>query len=148
MRLTLEQKQTQIHLGSIIGLFALATAFMAAAARSTGEHLEWFTHGDAVARVLFMIWIIGLVIFGLAFGSPWLVGRQLNAQDRAALGDELQVLMSRKNAVGAFTVTFIVTVFIAVIPGSPRLPGDAVAAAILTVSAATLAVGQLSSDTT
>ncbi len=144
--MTLEQKQTQIHLGTVIGLLALATAFMAAAVRSTGEHLEWFTHDDAVAGVLLMIWIIGLVIFGLAFGSLWLVGRQLNAQDRAALGDELQVLMSRKNAVSAFTVTFIVAVLIAVIPGTERLPGDAVAAAIVAVAAATLAVTHLSSD--
>lgn len=146
--MTLEQKQTQIHLGTVTGLVALATAFIAAAARSTGQHLEWFTHDDAVAGVLLIIWIIGLVIFGLAFGSLWLVGRQLNAQDRAALGDELQVLMSRKNAVSAFAVTFIAAVLIAVIPGSERLPGDAVAAAIVAVAAATLAVGQLSSDTT
>jgi hypothetical protein len=148
MGMTLEQKQAQIHLGTVIGLFALATAFMAAAVRSTGEHLEWFAHEDAVAGVLLMIWIAGLVIFGLAFGSLWMVGRRLDTQDRAALGDELQVLMSRKNAVSAFTVTFIVAVLIAVIPGSERLPGDAVAAAIVAVAAATLAVGQLSSDTT
>jgi hypothetical protein len=148
MGMTLEQKQTQIHLGTVVGLFALATAFIAAAARSTGQHLEWFTHDDAVAGVLLTIWIVGLVIFGLAFGSLWLVGRQLNAQDRAALGDELQVLMSRKNAVSAFAVTFIAAVLIAVIPGSESLPGDAVAAAIVAVAAATLAVGQLSSDTT
>jgi uncharacterized BrkB/YihY/UPF0761 family membrane protein len=95
-----------------------------------------------------MIWIIGLVIFGLAFGSLWLVARQLDAQDRAALGDELQVLMSRKNAVTAFTVTFIVAVLIAVIPGSERLPGDAVAAAIVAAAAATLAITQLSTDAT
>jgi hypothetical protein len=146
MGMTLEQKQAQIHLGTATGLFALAVAFIAAASRSTGEHLEWFTYDDALAGVLLMVWIIGLVIFGLAFGSLWMVGRQLNAQDRAALGDELQVLMSRKNAVTAFTVTFIVAVLIAVIPGSERLPGDAVAAAIVAVAAAALAVGQLSSD--
>jgi hypothetical protein len=56
--------------------------------------------------------------------------------------------MSRKNAVSAFTVTFIVAVLIAVIPGSERFPGDAVAAAIVAAAAATLAIGQLSSDTT
>ena len=101
-----------------------------------------------MAGILLMIWIAGLVIFGLAFGSLWLVGRQLNAQDRAALGDELQVMLSRKIAVSDFTVTFIVAVLIAVIPGSERRPGDAVAAAIVAVAAANLAVGQLSSDTT
>lgn len=146
--MTLEQKQAQIHLGTVIGRFALAVAFIAAAARSTGEHLEWFVHEDAVAGVLLLVWMVGLVIFGLAFGSLWMVGRQLDTQDRAALGDELHVLMSRKSAVTAFTVTFMVAVLIAAIPGSHKLPGDAVAAAIVAVGAATLAVTQLSSDAT
>lgn len=145
--MTLDRKQAQIELGTVIGLFALATAFMAAAVRSTAEHLEWFAGDDAAAGVLLLIWIVGLVIFGLAFGSLWLLGRQLDAQERVVLGDEFQVLLSRKSAVSAFVVTFVVAVFIAVIPGSERLPGDAVAAAIVAVGAATLAVTRLSSDT-
>ncbi|MEE8457799.1 MAG: hypothetical protein V3S28_07090 [Acidimicrobiia bacterium] len=143
--MTLEQKQARIHLGTTIGLLALAIAFMATAVRSTGVELEWFTQDDTAAGVLLLIWIVGLVIFGLAFGSLWLVGRQLDAHERVALGDEFQVLMSRRNAVSAFVVTFMVAVVVAVLPGSESLPGDAVAAAIVGVAAATLAFGQFTS---
>jgi len=145
--MTLERKQAQIHLGTTLGLLALAIAFIATAVRSTGVELEWFTQDDTASGVLLAIWVVGLVIFALAFGSLWLVGRRLDAHERVALGDELQVLMSRERAVSAFAVTFAVAVMIAVIPGSERLPGDAVAAAIAGVAAATLAFGQFASDT-
>lgn len=144
--MTLEQKQARIHLGTTIGLFALAIAFMATAARSTGEQLEWFTQNDTASGILLMIWVVGLVIFALAFGSLWMIGRQLGVHERVALGDEFQILLSRNAAVSAFAVTFIVAVMIAVIPGSEKLPGDAVAAGIVGVAAATLAFGQFTAD--
>jgi hypothetical protein len=146
MGMTLEQKQTRIHLGTTIGLFAMAIAFIATAVRSTGVELEWFTQDDTTAGVLLLIWIVGLVIFGLAFGSLWIVGRQLDARERVALGDELQVLMSRERAVSAFVVMFAFAILVAVIPGSENLPGDAVAAGIVGIAAATLAFGQFTAD--
>lgn len=142
----LEQKQTQIERSTVIGLLALAVAFLAAAARWTALHLEWLP-ADAVApRVMQFIWIIGLVLFGLTFGWLSLLGRRLEAQERMVLGDELQVLLSRKNAVSAYVVTFVVAVLIAAIPGSEQLPGNAVAAAIVGVGAATLALQRLWSN--
>jgi hypothetical protein len=144
--MTLEQKQVRIHLGTTIGLLALAVAFMATAARSTGEQLEWFTQDDTASGVLLAIWVVGLVIFALAFGSLWLVGRQLDARERVALGDEFQILLSRKRAVSAFAVTFIAAILVAVIPGSEKLTGDAVAAGIVGIAAATLAFGQFTAD--
>ena len=144
--MTLEQKHAQIERSTVIGLLALAGAFIAAAARWSAVHLEWLAADTAAARVLHFIWIIGLVLFGLAFGWLWLLGRRLEAQERTALGDELQVLLSKKSAVNAYMVTFTMAVVIAAMPGSERLPGNAVAAAIVGVGAATLALQRLRSN--
>jgi small-conductance mechanosensitive channel len=146
--MTLERRQAQIERSTVIGLLALAVAFLAAAARSTAVHLEWLAADAAAVRLLQFIWIIGLVLFGLAFGWLSVLGRRLEAQERMALGDELQVLLSRKSAVSAYMITFIVAVVIAAIPGSERLPGNAVASAIVGVGAATLALQRLWSDPT
>ena len=146
--MTLEQKQTQIERSTVIGLLALAVAFLAAAARWTALHLEWLA-ADAVApRVLQLIWIIGLVLFGLAFGWPSLFGRRLETQERKVLGDELEVLLSRNSAVSAYVVTFVVAVFIAAIPGTEKLPGNAVASLIVAIGAGTLALRRFWSDQT
>lgn len=146
--MTLERKQAQIELSTITGLFALTVAFLAAAVRSTALHLEWLVTDTAGAVVLQLIWIIGLVVFALAFGWLSLLGRRLQAQEGKVLGDELEVLLSRNSAVSAYMVTFAVAVLIAAIPGSERLPGNAVASLIVAVGAATLALRRLSSDNT
>lgn len=144
--MTLERKQIQIERSTIIGLLALAVAFLAAAARSTVVRLEWLATDAAAVRVLQLVWMIGLVLFGLAFGWLWLLGRRLEAHERMVLGDELEVLLSRTSAVNAYVVTFVVAVLIAAVPGSERLPGDAVASVIVGVGAATLALRRLLSD--
>lgn len=146
--MTLERKQAQIERSTSIGLLALAIAFLAAAARSTALHLEWLAADAVAARGLQFIWILGLVLFGFAFGWLSLLGRRLDAEERMVLGDELQVLLSRRNAVSAYIVTFFVAVLIAAIPGSEQLPGNAAASAIVAVGAATLALQRLRSDLT
>jgi hypothetical protein len=144
--MTLEQKQTQLERNTVIGLFALAVAFLAAAARSTAVHLEWLATDAAAARVLQVIWIIGLALFGLAFAWISLLGRQLNPRERAALGDELQVVLSWRSAISAYVVTFVMALIIASVPSTERLPGNAVAAAIVGVGVATLAIQRLRSN--
>jgi len=144
--MTLERKQTQMRQRAVIGLLALAAAFFAAAARSTSVHLGWAATDAAAVRVLQVIWIIGLVLFGLAFGWLALLGRRLEAQEGLVLADEFQVLLSMKSAVRACRVMFVVAVLVVAVPGSELLPGNAVAAVIVGVGAATLALWRAGSD--
>ena len=137
--MTLEQVQARIQTRTIVGLIALTVAFAAETIRSTGEHLEWFTPDDVAAGILLAVWIGGLVVFAVAFGSLWWIGQRLEDQNRRILGDEFQTALSRRNAIIAFAVTFIAAVLVSVVPGSEQLPGDATASAIVAVSAATLA---------
>jgi hypothetical protein len=146
--MTLEQKQAQIERSTIIGLAALAVAFLAAAIRSTALHLEWLAADNAAAVVLQLTWIIGLVVFAVAFGWLSLLGRRLETEDRNVLGDELEVLLTRNSAISAYMVTFVVAVLIAAIPGTERLPGNAVASLIVAVGAGTLALRRFWSDQT
>jgi len=146
--MSVEQKQVQIERLTVTGLLALAVAFLAAAARSTAVHLDWVAADAVAAHILQSVWIIGMVLFGFAFGWLWLVGRRLDAEERTALGDEFEVMVSRRSAVGAYVVTFVVAVLFAAMPGSDRLPGDAVAAAIAGVGAASFALQRLRSSQT
>ena len=146
--MALERKQAQIDRSTITGLFALAVAFLAAAVRSTALHLDRLVADTAAAIVLQVIWIIGLVVFAVAFGWLSLLGRRLETEERKVLGDELALLLSRNSAVSAYMVTFVVAVFIAAIPGTERLPGNAVASLIVAIGAGTLALRRFWSDDT
>lgn len=144
--MTLDQKQAQIKRSTIIGLAALGVAFLAAAIRETALQLDWLAAESGAALVLQFTWIIGLMIFALFFGRLALLGRRLDTGERNVLGDELEVLLTRKSAVSAYVATFVVAVLIAGIPGSERLPGNGVASLIVAVGAGTLALRLFWSD--
>jgi len=139
----IEHRQHQLETRTIAGLIALAIGSLAEAARVTAIDRGWISEADTVERALLLGWIVGLVVFGLVFTSLWWLGRRLDRKEREALGDELQLFLSRRNAVVAFVATFVAATLIATIPAAADLPGRAVALAIVAVATGTLALGRI-----
>lgn len=139
----LEKRERQLETRTNVGLGALAVAALAEATRVLGLDLDWMATGETLDRALAAVWIVGLLGFGIAFTSLWLIGQRLDAAERQALGDELAVFNSRKTAVVSFVVTYAATVLIAAIPATDGLPGRAVALGLMAVATGALLVSRL-----
>jgi hypothetical protein len=139
----LEKRERQLEVRTNVGLGALAVAALAEAIRVLGLDLEWIATGETLDRVLATVWIVGLLGFGIAFTSLWLLGQRLDAPERQALGDELAVFNSRKTAVVSFVVTYLATILVAAIPSTVELPGRAVALGLMAVATAALLISRL-----
>lgn len=143
MATTIERRRHQLDIGTIGGLGLLSLASLAEAGRLIGLELDWFGSGGGADRALSVVWIVGLVGFGVAFATVWLIGQRLGPSEREALGDELAVFLARKTAVGAFVVTYLAALVLAAIPSTVGLPGRAVALLIVAVATASVAGGRL-----
>jgi hypothetical protein len=126
-----------------LGLGALATAALAEAVRVLGIDSGWITGNETMNRVLLGIWIAGLLVFGIAFTSLWLLGQRLDETQKQALGDELQLFISRRSAATAFVATYLATVLVAAIPATVGLPGRVVGLGLMAVATGALLVSRL-----
>ena len=140
----IEHRQRQLDTVTIAGLVALTISSLAEAVRVTAGDLGWMSDPSTLDRALLLTWIVGLVVFGLAFAALWLLGRRLGPQEREALADELQLFVNRRNAVLAFVATYTAAVLMAAIPAVADLPGRAVALGIMAVATGTLVIGRIS----
>ena len=141
MTLDLERKQQRLDRYTITGLGALSIGSFAGAAHQAV--LDGFlTAGTPVQTTLSVISVAGLVLFGVAFTALYVMGRRLDQRERAAIGDELAVVLSRSAAVSAFGFTYITAVVFSAIPADPELSGRTVALLIVGVSMGTLAIAR------
>ena len=138
-----DRRQRQLETRTNFGLGALAAAALAEATRVIAIDLEWIAAAELADRIFSLVWILGLAAFGLVFASVWWLGQQLDAAEREALGDELQLFLSRRSAVAAFVSTYLAAVILATIPAIAELPGRAVALLIMAVATGALMVGRL-----
>jgi hypothetical protein len=141
MTLDLERKQQRLDRYTITGLGALSIgAFAGAAHQAMLDGL--LTASAAVQTTLSVISVAGLLVFGAAFTALYLMGRRLDQRERAAIGDELAVVLSRRAAVSAFVVTYVTAVVFSAIPADPELSGRTVALLIVGVAMGTLAIAR------
>jgi hypothetical protein len=139
----LEREQRRLETWSIVGLAALAAASLAEAGRLIGLDRQWFLEGGSVERILSVVWMVGLLLFGGMFVALWWRGRSQDDDARRVLGDEMQRFLSRKNAVSAFVMTYVAATILAALPIAAELPGRAVALIVVAVATASLATGRL-----
>ena len=138
-----EKREHQIGGLTNVGLIALAFGCLSEAVRITAIDLGWIQQTYTTERALLVVWTVGLVGFGLAFGSVWVQARRLSRQERAVIADELAMFMSRRTAVWAFVATYLAAVVMAAVPAVADLPSRAVALAIVATATAALVVGRI-----
>ncbi|MGD2101094.1 MAG: hypothetical protein PVG83_02580 [Acidimicrobiia bacterium] len=143
MTAQIESRQRKLETRTNLGLGALATAALAEAVRVLGIDSGWITGNETMNRVLLGIWIAGLLVFGIAFTSLWLLGQRLDETQKQALGDELQLFISRRSAATAFVATYLATVLVAAIPATVGLPGRVVGLGLMAVATGALLVSRL-----
>jgi hypothetical protein len=139
----LEARLGQLEIRTNIGLGALAVAALSEAIRVLGLDASWLSAAEMTDRILTGLWISGLLVFGLTFTSVWLLGRRLDSAERRALGDELQLFVSRRSAVASYVVTYVAIVLVAAIPATVDLPGRAVAVGLMAVATGALLISRL-----
>lgn len=141
MTLDVERRQRQLEGFTVAGLAGLSLGSLAGALREFGL-------GDRVAsdglldRLLLGGWVLGLLVFGIAFTGLYLVGTRLGPDERATLDDELARFLSRQAAVFAFVITFVIAVVFTAIPAASALSGRGVAMVIVGMAAGALAIAR------
>lgn len=139
----IERRRRQLDLRTIVGLLALAVGALSEAVRVVALDRSWIADAGAFDRTLQVVWIVGLVVFGVAFAALWWLGRRLGPPERRALADELQLHLSRRTAIAAFAVTYVAAVLLATVPAAALLPGRAVALTVVAVATGALAAGRI-----
>lgn len=141
MALDLERTQRRLDRYTIIGLTALSLGAFAGAWHQA--ILDGFAGGGAgLETALLVISVVGLVMFGAAFTGLYLMGRRLDERERAAIGDELAVMLSRRAAVFAFALSYVTAVLFGSLPFATELSGRTVALVIVGVATGALAVAR------
>jgi hypothetical protein len=141
MTLDLERTQQRLDRFTIIGLAALSLGSFAGAWHQA--ILDGFVGGGAgLETALLVVSVVGLVTFGVAFTALYLMGRRLDERERAAIGDELAVVLSRRAAGFAFILSFVTAVLFGSLPFATELSGRTVALVIVGVATGALAVAR------
>jgi len=143
MTLDVERKQRQLQVFTASGLTGLSMGSLAGALREFGRG-DWIAIEGSFDRALLGGWMIGLLVFGVAFTTLYLIGARLRPGEREAVGDELERFLSRQAAVFAFVVAFVTAVIFTAIPAASSLSGRGVALFIVAVAAGALVVARRS----
>lgn len=141
MTLNVDRKQRQLEGFTVAGLTGLSLGSLAGALREFGLG-DWIDSGGAIDKTLLGVWIIGLLVFGVAFTGLYTIGQRLHPAEREALDDELAHFLSRKAAVFAFVVSFVTAVIFTAVPTASELSGRGVAMVVVGVAAGALAIAR------